>query len=134
MQIDHGKSTIHAHSQGTIIATNAIRILAKQSPAWREHVKGIKAKFWGPAVNKYIASGILKRAGAKFNHKRDWKANPADPVTQVLGMNAFTDGRPWRFGLAIAASPYMTSTPHSPHSNKGGATKGWTSWFKLKMK
>jgi hypothetical protein len=116
-------TTILAHSQGTMISTDALTILSKQ-----QSVNGFKISCWGSAQNELSAHLILEPHGVavgKFvNH-------PLDAVANVVGYNALTKPNPYRFFGSIVASPLLaSSSTWSPHSlPTGGSYLEWLPWL-----
>jgi hypothetical protein len=116
-------TTILAHSQGTMISTNALSILARN-----QSVSGFKMLSWGAAQNELSAHLVLEPHGIEVGK---FVNHPADAVANVVGYNALTKPNPYRFFVSIFASPLLTaSTSLSPHSlPSGGSYLEWLPWI-----
>jgi len=122
MKIDYKTSKIWAHSQGGVIATNAVRSLGK-----RVKIDGLTVYYSNAAVNKYVATGILKKFHVKVGQ---FNTNSADAVSEIIGMNALTSGKVHRIPVALISVPFLfTNRKYSPHSTEAGAVKGPVVWF-----
>ena len=116
-------SSIAAHSQGTMIAVDALNILSNS-----QSVKGFNLLSWGSAQNELGAHLVLGSrgvsVGAFVNH-------PLDAVANVVGFNALTKPNPYRFVGSIAASPLLFAEAYfSPHSRpEGGGLLKWRRIF-----
>ncbi|MFH1715282.1 MAG: hypothetical protein ABH857_03700, partial [Elusimicrobiota bacterium] len=68
------------HSQGTIIAKNALKILADQKVKFNKNSHFV---FLGPAVDKKDVIKIAKKLGV-IEEQITFYANPRDPISNVL--------------------------------------------------
>ncbi len=97
---------IVAHSQGTLILSNAMRTLALRGVS----VAGLPAPiYYGAAANRWLASGLAHNIGIPgvtgFDH---W----GDAVGSILGFNTWN---PFRIVVAFFETPLLV-TSASPHS------------------
>ncbi len=117
------ETTIMAHSQGTMIATNALNILAKG-----QNVAGFTMLSWGAAQNEIGAHFALDTRGINVGR---FVNHPFDPVANLIGQNAFTKPNLYRFlGSTLAFPLVFQNTEISPHSLPGGGQYlSWTPWW-----
>ncbi|MGC4013390.1 MAG: FG-GAP-like repeat-containing protein [Luteolibacter sp.] len=115
-------TVITAHSQGTMIATNALRILAQ-----RQSIAGFRVYSWGAAQNELVAHLVLEPHGVYVG---SYVNHPADPVANIVGLNALTKPNPYRMVSSLIAFPLVTQGPEwSPHSLPlGGKNLEWLPW------
>jgi RHS repeat-associated protein len=114
---------IYAHSQGTMIATNALSILSKS-----QSTTGFKLYAWGSAQNELSARLLLNPHGIQVapmvNH-------PLDAVANIVGYNALIKPNPYRVISSFLASPLLftgwKTSPHGPP--QGGVYLKYFPWI-----
>jgi len=109
-------STLAAHSQGTIIMSNALAA-AKASGVG---ISGFKVVFDGAAGNHAVTKLSFKlMRGPKVK----FYAHSLDPVNQIIGANGLTPFNPYRLaGSLVVGTPslFMGRDNWSAHSLRGG--------------
>ncbi len=122
-KFDPSSTTIVGHSQGTMIATDALNILAES-----QSIEGFHMISYGSAQNEITARLILSPRGVTFGN---FANHPLDAVANVVGFNSLTKPNPYRFIGSLFASPLLfTESYYSPHSRPwGGGFIKWAPWL-----
>ena len=122
-KFDPASTTIVGHSQGTMIATNALNILAES-----QSIEGFHMISYGSAQNEVTARLILSARGVSVG---SFGNHPFDAVANIVGFNALTKPNPYRlFGSLIASPLLFTESYYSPHSRPwGGGFLKWAPWL-----
>jgi RHS repeat-associated protein len=118
------ETTILAHSQGTLIATNSLHILSS-----RQSIDGFTFQAWGSAQNKISAMFSLGSRGVNVGN---FANHPADAVANIIGFNAITIPSPYRIGASLISSPLLlSSNPELSSHGKpdGGSLYKWLPWL-----
>ncbi len=102
-----GLKEIIAHSQGGIITTNALGILAREGVS----LSGVQVTFVGAAVHQGAALGAVKAVNASFG---GFYVNPTDAVPNLAGLN----GNPITMIRSLFSLGKLTGSGFSsPHSS-----------------
>jgi RHS repeat-associated protein len=102
-----GLKEIIAHSQGGIITTNALGILAREGVS----LSGVQVTFVGAAVHQGAALGAVKAVNASFG---GFYVNPTDAVPNLAGLN----GNPITMIRSLFSLGRLTGSGFaSPHSS-----------------
>jgi hypothetical protein len=118
--VDFSTATIHMHSQGGIIGTNAIDHLGDAGV----DINGMKTRYYMAGSNR---RGSKRKIGKHGVTMSSWYQNGGDAVSTLAGGNAFTDLRPDHIALSLIASPtlFYGGRRNSNHSLNHGAIKGY---------
>ncbi len=101
-----GLKEIIAHSQGGIITTNALGLLAREGIS----LSGVQVTFVGAAVHQGAALGAVKAVNASFG---GFYVNPTDAVPNLAGLN----GNPINMIRSLLSIGKLTGSGFaSPHS------------------
>lgn len=99
-------SNIVAHSQGSLIVSNAFSALAQNGFRFSTEV-GVT--YYGSAANILVGRSLAQSVGAQLTISNHF----LDAVGNVVGLNTFN---PFRVVGSIIASPAMFMGSISPHS------------------
>lgn len=116
------KSTVYAHSQGTMILNMSIKSLHEQGVS----MNGMKTIYHGSAANYFQSKRVNKCVGAFLV---DFDGHPLDAVHNIVGLNT---KNPLRIGGSIIASPllFVGGKNWSPHTtDNGGKLKEMKTWW-----
>jgi RHS repeat-associated protein len=113
-KFDLPNTRIYAHSQGTLIARNALAIRAAAGQA----IKGVTVAYEGAAVNLISTRLAFSKIDAKLVH---FGTHPFDAVPNLIGYNAFSMPNPYRIAGSILSAPLLAiGGEWSPHTYPGG--------------
>lgn len=108
-------STIYGHSQGTILARNALNMAANKGI----DISGFTVHFDGAAVNQLGTNLNFKGLGAK--KLASFRVHSLDAVPNIVGYNAFTLPNPYRMVGSVLAAPLLgVGGEWSPHTYRNG--------------
>lgn len=118
-KFDLQNTTIYAHSQGGLIARNAVLMRVSAGQA----VSGLRVAFDGAAVNELST----RTAFSMFNISTiRFAAHSVDAVPNIVGYNALTYFNPLRIVGSFLSAPLLVKGGQwSPHTYPGGGSKIW---------
>lgn len=108
-------ANVVAHSQGSLIANDALEDLRKEG----KDMRGMKVKYHGAAANVLKSKMLADSIGAEME---EFRGHALDPVHNIVGMNTMN---PLRIAGSLVAAPLLFNSDRekSPHTLKPGDAK-----------